>query len=65
MARRRTHTIDLSTTFVGTFYDVNAGVYVATRKDGTLTVGKMNTKGVSIRAGSVLPDAMPLASVHR
>lgn len=32
-------------TRVGTVYDTEKGVYVATRKDGSITVGRINRKG--------------------
>lgn len=40
-------------TFVGTAYFKDAGVYLAKRKDGTVTVGQMNRKGVNVEAGIV------------
>jgi hypothetical protein len=57
MARKRSTTVTFPTTFVGTFYDVNAGVYVATRKDGSITVGRTGKRGVNLSVGAVAPDA--------
>jgi len=60
MARRKnTNTVVVPTTFVGTFYDKNAGVYVATRKDGTVTVGATGKRGVNLAVGAVFPGADP------
>lgn len=42
-----------SATFVGTAYFKDAGVYLAKRKDGSVTVGQMNRKGVNVQAGIV------------
>jgi hypothetical protein len=42
---------------VGTFYDTAAGVYVATRKDGSLTVGAISRRGVNLTVGAALPNA--------
>lgn len=54
MARRKNlPTVTIPTTFVGTFYDTNAGVYVATRKDGSVTVGRLRERGVNVRLGAV------------
>jgi len=61
MARKRSTTVNIPTTFVGTFYDASAGVYVATRKDGSLTVGRTNRRGTNIRVGLVTPNADPLS----
>lgn len=44
------NTVSLPTNFVGTVYDHNTGVYVATRKDGSLTFGRFNQKGTNVRA---------------
>lgn len=57
MARRRSNTVIVPTTFVGTFYDTNAGVYVATRKDGTITVGQVGKRGLNVAVGAVFPGA--------
>jgi hypothetical protein len=40
-------------TFVGTAYFADAGVYVAKRKDNTLTIGQIGKKGVNVEAGIV------------
>lgn len=61
MARKRNTTIVVPTTFVGTFYDRNAGVYVATRKDGTITVGQTGKRGLNLAVGAVFPSADPRA----
>lgn len=53
MARRRQPSVTVPTTFVGTFYDTNAGVYISTRKDGSITVGRMNVRGVNVQVGAV------------
>lgn len=47
MARRK-NTIVVPATFVGTVYDHATGVYVATRKDGTVTFGKFNERGTNL-----------------
>lgn len=57
MARRKNSKVVVPTTFVGTFYDKNAGVYVATRKDGTVTVGAIGKRGLNVSAGVVFPGA--------
>lgn len=58
MARRKSNTtVVVPTTFVGTFYDKEAGVYVATRKDGTITVGQTNKRGLNLAVGAVFPGA--------
>jgi len=59
MARRRTRTVSIPTTFVGTFYDVQAGVYVATRRDGSLTVGAINKRGVNVQAADLVIGSDP------
>jgi hypothetical protein len=59
MARKAT-TVVIPPTFVGAFYDVKAGVYVATRADGSLTVGRIGVRGVNVRAGLVAPNAQPV-----
>lgn len=59
MARRKNSTVVVPTTFVGTFYDKNAGVYVATRKDGTITVGRTGQRGLNVAVGAVFPGADP------
>jgi hypothetical protein len=64
MARKKGTTFTFPTTFVGTFYDKNAGVYIATRKDGSLTVGQMNRRGVNVRSGFIFPDALLDAEVE-
>lgn len=49
MARRKnSSTIVLPTTFVGTVYDHNTGVYVASRKDGSITFGKFGQRGTNV-----------------
>lgn len=54
MARRKSNPAAvIPTTFVGTFYDTNAGVYISTRKDGSITVGRMNVRGVNVALGAV------------
>lgn len=55
MARRKNTTVTVPTTFVGTFYDKDAGVYVATRKDGTITVGQTGKRGLNLSVGAVFP----------
>lgn len=65
MARRRARTVNFPTTFVGTFYDVEAGVYAATRKDGTITIGQINKPGVNIETGRVVIDADSYAHTER
>lgn len=64
MARRKNTKVIVPTTFVGTFYDKTAGVYVATRKDGSITVGRTNQRGVNVAMGIVGPDALPLTVVE-
>ena len=59
MARKR-RTVTVPTTFVGTFYDTTAGVYVATRKDGTMTVGQIGRRGLNVSAGIVVTEAHSL-----
>lgn len=56
MARRKS-TVAVPTTFVGTFYDTTAGVYVATRKDGSITTGQIGKRGLNVRLGVVMPSA--------
>ena len=46
--------IVLPTNFVGTVYDHNTGVYVATRKDGSITFGRFNEPGTNVKAST--PD---------
>lgn len=49
MARRTVRTTrSLPTNFVGTVYDHNTKVYVAARKDGSLTFGRFNERGTNI-----------------
>lgn len=49
MARRKSNTtVVLPTTFVGTVYDHNTGVYVASRKDGSITFGKFGQRGTNV-----------------
>lgn len=50
MARKPANTVVLPTNFVGTVYDHNTGVYVATRKDGSLTFGRFNKRGTNVAA---------------
>lgn len=64
MARRQSSTTTIPTTFVGTFYDTNAGVYVSTRKDGSLTVGRIQSRGVNLRLGVVDIDAAALTDAE-
>jgi hypothetical protein len=45
-------TIVLPVTFVGTVYDHNTGVYVASRKDGSITFGRFGQKGTNVAAQS-------------
>lgn len=59
MSRRRNPAVVVPTTFVGTFYDKAAGVYVATRKDGSITVGATNKRGVNLTVGAVFPNGDP------
>lgn len=40
--------VTLPTNFVGTVYDHNTKVYVAARKDGSLTFGRFNEKGTNV-----------------
>lgn len=40
----------LPTNFVGTVYDHNTRVYVATRKDGSITFGRFNEPGTNVKA---------------
>lgn len=55
MARKsRTTPPVADTTFVGTFYDVEAGVYIAVRKDESITVGRIGKRGVNVAFGAVL-----------
>lgn len=65
MARRKNTVVAAPVTFVGTFYDVAAGVYIATRKDGSITVGQMNKRGTNVSLGAVVPNADPLVRVER
>lgn len=53
MARRKSTTPTIAPTFVGTFYDTKAGVYIATRADGTITTGRIGKRGVNVRFGVV------------
>lgn len=53
MARKRNPQPEIPTTFVGTFYDVNAGVYIAVRKDSSVTVGQIGRRGVNVGFGLV------------
>lgn len=55
MARRKNTKVTLPTTFVGSFYDGEAGVYVSTRKDGSITVGQTGKRGVNVAFGGVFP----------
>lgn len=48
MARK---TVSLAPTFVGTVYDTETGVYFATRKDGSVTVGRINERGMNVQGG--------------
>lgn len=64
MARKRSTTVVVPTTFVGTFYDTNAGVYVATRKDGSITVGQTGKRGLNVQVGAVGLDAAPIMRVE-
>jgi len=61
---RKSRTVAVPTTFVGTFYDVTAGVYVATRKDGSLTVGRIGSRGLNITGALTAPDARSLPLVQ-
>ena len=49
MARSTRPTVVLPTNFVGTVYDHNTKVYIATRKDGSLTFGPFNQKGTNVK----------------
>lgn len=53
MARKSRPTPEIPTTFVGTFYDVNAGVYIAVRADSSVTVGRIGKRGVNVGFGLV------------
>lgn len=57
---RKASTVQFPPTFVGSFYDVTAGVYVSTRKDGSMTVGRIGVRGVNVKVGMVAPDARPV-----
>lgn len=65
MARKRNPSINIPTTFVGTFYDVTTGVYVATRKDGTVTVGRIGRRGLNVAGAAVLTDARTLTGTKQ
>lgn len=47
---RKTASVSVPTNFVGTVYDHKTKVYVATRKDGSLTFGRFNEKGTNVKA---------------
>lgn len=64
MARRKNTTVVVPPTFVGTFYDANAGVYVATRKDGSITVGQTGKRGLNVQVGAVALDSAPILRVE-
>lgn len=61
---RKTVTVTVPTTFVGTFYDKETGVYVATRKDGSITTGRIGQRGLNVRLGVVFPNADPMTRVE-
>lgn len=65
MARKQNRKVTVPTTFVGTFYDTEAGVYVSTRKDGSITVGRMNKRGLNLVVGAVDLTADAVALVEQ
>lgn len=65
MARKRLTVPTVPTGFVGTFYDTAAGVYLATRKDGSVTVGQIGRRGVNVKGAAVLTDARTLAATEQ
>lgn len=46
-------TIGATPTFVGTVYSPDHGVYIAQRKDGSVTVGRIGSRGLNVQAGLV------------
>jgi len=50
---RKSQPVQTPTTFVGTFYDVDKGVYIAVRKDSSITVGRIGERGVNVGFGLI------------
>jgi hypothetical protein len=50
---RKSRPTQIPTTFVGTFYDVESGVYIAVRKDSSVTVGQIGRRGVNVGFGLI------------
>lgn len=46
-------TVAVPPTFVGTVYSSAHGVYIAQRKDGSVTVGQIGQRGLNVQAGLV------------